>query len=463
MDHVPAISSDETGALCEQGRLLLELGRYTDLLQLLTPQLDSMDDSEIGYRLCFIALQRLNRHEDSLLLAERGLARHPDDTYLQLYRASAFSFMGKHDRTLEQVERVLSVDPELADAHYSKAGALHRMKRYTEAKESIETALALDPENPDYLTMLVLIEHWLDNRQRSAELLDAVLRDYPQHAEALAVKAETARGFFNRIRLLRTVLAQDPTSANKQAAYTLYARQLPRDLALWLLLMLVVGGSGFMRPHPASLWLLEAAIPLTLVSGLFILRRTYYHLAGFVVAFATVFCTVRYWDNNFSIGNIPLGLLLGAVASVVIAVFRIKLFDGVEDLNTKRQQLQFARQNGRSSELLQEWLPPKVVVAVLALAGLPTLFLYGMLYNPPPHLLLVMFSALLLYRWAGVLSFGKALVACFKLAAWTALPLLFFSIIGHQERAKAPLLLMTLYSFALYRSWRQYRLANQND
>ncbi|QOX79857.1 tetratricopeptide repeat protein [Trichlorobacter lovleyi] len=447
----------------EQGRLLLELDRYEDLLKLLMPQLDSQEDSAIGYRLCFIALQRLNRHEDSLLLAEHGLAQHPDDTYLHLFHASALSFMGRYDRALEQLERILSVDPELAEAHYRKAGALFRLKRRKEAKEAIETALSLDPGNPNYLALLALIEYWLDNRQRSAEILETALRDNPQHAEALAVKAETAQGFLNRLRLMRTAIAQDPTNTNKQAIYTLYTRQIPRDLALWLLLALVVGGSGIMRPHPAAHWLLEAAIPLTLVSGLFMLRRSYYHLAGFTVTFASVFCSVRYWDNNFSIGNIPLGLLLGAIASVVIAVFRIKLFDGVEELKTKRQQLQFARKNGRASELLQEWLPSKVIVAVLALAGLPTLFLYGMLYNPPPHLLLVMFTAPLLYRWAGVMSFGKAFVACFKLAAWTALPLMFFSIIGHQEPEKGPLLLIILYLFTLYRAWRQYRLANQDD
>ncbi|MDD2500485.1 MAG: hypothetical protein PHN92_06665 [Geobacter sp.] len=457
------IHHNEQSSPLEHGRLLLELDRYEDLLKLLMPQLDSLEDSEIGYRLCFIALQRLNRHEDSLLLAERGLAQHPDDTYLHLFHASALSYLGMYDSSLEQIERVLTVEPELAYAHYSKASTLNKLNRRRQARESIETALSIEPQNPDSLTLLAQLEYLLDNKQRSAELLETVLRDHPQHVNALAVKAETARGFLNRLRLMRTAIAQDPTNTNKQAIYTLYTRQIPRDLALWLLLALVVGGSGFMRPHPAALWLLEAAIPLTLVSGLFILRRTYYHLAGFTVTFAAVFCSVRYWDNNFSIGNIPLGLLLGAIASVVIAVFRIKLFDGVEELKTKRQQLQFARQNGRTVELLREWLPPKVVAAVLALSGLPTLFLYGMLYNPPPHLLLVMFSAPLLYRWAGVLSFGKAFVACFKLAAWTALPLMFFSIIGHQEPEKGPLLLMILYLFALYRAWRQHRLANQDD
>jgi hypothetical protein len=34
MDHVPVHSSDETGVLSEQGRLLLELGRYNDLSNL---------------------------------------------------------------------------------------------------------------------------------------------------------------------------------------------------------------------------------------------------------------------------------------------------------------------------------------------------------------------------------------------------------------------------------------------
>lgn len=457
------IHHNELSPPLEQAKLLLELGRFEELLNLLMPQLDSLDDSEIGYRICFIALQSLNRHEDSLLLAERGLARHPDDSLLQLYRATALNFLGRYDRALEQLERMLSVAPELSEAHYRKAGALYRLKRRKEAKEAIETALSLDPQNPDYLTLLAQIEYVLDHRQRSAEILESVLRDHPQHVNALAVKADTARGFLNRLRLMRTAIAQDPTNTDKHAIYALYTRQIPRDLALWLLLVLVVGGSGVMRPHPAALWLLEAAIPLTLVSGLFMLRRTYYHLAGFTVTFAAVFCFVRYWDNNFSIGNIPLGLLLGAIASVVIAVFRSKLLDGLQDLKTKHQQLQFARQNGRTSELLREWLPPKVVAAVLALAGLPTLFLYGMLYQPPPHLLLVMFSAPLLYRWAGVVSFGKAFVACFKLAAWTALPLMFFSIIGHQEPEKGPLLLMILYLFALYRAWRQYRLANQDD
>lgn len=463
MDTTTTIIDDDMPSDLEKARLLYELGRHEELLELLMPQLDSLDDQVAGYSLSVYALQGLKRYEQSLQLAERGLSRHPDSAKLLISHASSLTFFGRYEKALEQAEAALSWEPDSPEAHYHRSFSLFKLRRYAEAKTAAEITLALAPDTADILVLLARIEQRLDNMQHFSELLDRALQINPCHANALTLQATSAKGLWNQLRLLRTGLALDPGDPVKQQVYALLTRQLPRDLTIWLLLILATGLAGFLRPHPAAVWLLEAAYPLTLVSGLFLLRTTYYHLGGYLITTTAVFSCVRYWQGIFGLGTIPLGAVLGLVALVALILFRLWIDENVENLRTFRQQLQVARRQGTLGKLLLEWLPPRVVFAMLAVAGLPTLFLYGMYYNPPPFLLFVMTSAPVFYRLAGIPSFEKAFVACFKLAAWTALPLIFFSIIGHQEPEKRPLLLIVLYLFALYRAWRQYTLTKQDD
>jgi len=243
------------------------------------------------------------------------------------------------------------------------------------------------------------------------------------------------------------VLRLDPNDPYKQELYALYTRQLPIDLALCALLVLLSSLAGAFREHPAAAWLHDNSIVITLVSGLYLIKQSYYHLAAFMLTFAGVFCGYRYWNGGCELVTIPLALLLGLFATIVVVIIRHWLFGSLERWKDTLQLLAVAIRHNRGAALLQEWFPPRAVAATIALAGLPTLFLYGMAYKAPPYLLFIMASAPLLFRWAGVISFEKAFVACFKLAAWTALPLL----------------LVILYLFALYRAWRQYKLANEDD
>lgn len=463
MDTTTTTIDDDMQSDLEKARLLYELGRYEELLSLLMPQLDSLDDPEAGYSLSVYALQGLERYEQALQLAEQGLSRHPDSAQLLVSYASVLGFCGRYEKALEQAEAVLATDPDHPAAHHHRSFCLFKLRRTKEAKTAAEATLALAPDTADTLVLLAWIEQRLGNTQRFRELLDRALQINPCHANALTLQATSAKGLWNQLRLLRTGLALDPGDPVKQQAYALLTRQLPRDLAIWLLLILSTGLAGFLRPHPAATWLLDAAFPLALASGLIQLRFSYYHIGGYLTTVTAVFCTVRYWDGTFGYGTIPLGIVLSIIAAVALLFFRIRLLENAENLRTFQQQLQMARRQGTLGNLLLEWLPPRVVLAMLAVAGLPALFLYGMYYNPPPLLLFVMTSAPVFYRLAGIKTFEKAFVACFKLAAWTFLPLIFFSIIGHQETEKRPLLLAVLYLFAFYRAWRQHTLAKQDD
>ncbi|ACD96048.1 tetratricopeptide repeat protein [Trichlorobacter lovleyi] len=463
MNATPHRIADNVPSEVEKARLLHDLGRYEEVLRLLMPLLDRLDGPETGYRFCVSALQQLKRHEESLHLVERGLLRHPHSVDLILCHASVLGFCGRYEKALEQAEAALALNPENPDAHHHRAFCLMKLKRYSEAKEAADAALALLPDDPGHLTLLAHIECLRDNTLRANELAEQVLRDNPGYVDALTVKAVTSRGIRAKLKLFRQALALDPTDTDRQELYNLFARQLPRDLAIWLLLILATGLAGFLRPHPAASWLFEAAYPLALASGLFMLRSTYYHLGGHLITTTMVFSLVSYWNGTFGPGTIPMGAVLGVVILVALVLFRAWLSDSAEDLQNKKQQAQIAIRQGRFTDLLIEWLPPRLVLPMLALAGLPTLFLFGMYYNPPPHLLFVMTSAPLLYRYSGIQSFERAAVASFLLAAWTFLPLIFFSIIGHQEPHRRPLLLFILYLFALYRAWRQYRRAKQDD
>ncbi|MDA7939369.1 MAG: tetratricopeptide repeat protein [Nitrosopumilus sp.] len=78
-------------------------------------------------------LSQLGRYEEALDLAEEDLARWPDGPAAWLSKACALYGLGRKEKALVCVERALEIRPDYAVAAGFKARALAGMDRYTEA------------------------------------------------------------------------------------------------------------------------------------------------------------------------------------------------------------------------------------------------------------------------------------------------------------------------------------------
>lgn len=454
--------NQDASPLLERARLLLELDRYDELLNLLMPQLDSLEDPEDGYRLCITALLELKRNEEALRLAEQGLSRHPEATLLLVAHASALSALGMYQAAIRQFDRALAADPGLAAAHCLKGDALLQINRIKDAKEALETALSLNPYDRNSLLYLAVVEYELDNRQRAMTLIDELLSENPGDAEALAMKGKITGGLEQKIRLFREALRIAPGDETGQELYRLYARQLPIDVGINLMLILEAVAAYHFRQHPAGAWLMEYGIGIVLLPGLYLLKRTLHHILAFSVTFSVIASLSMLAEGKFdAVVTIPASLIVGFLFGATISVCKYTTFDRLKALNENRRLLATAIRCGRAFALLKEWFSVRAVVAVLLLALIPTLVLASILFYQK-HLLFALYAipaTPLLYRAAGAPTFWKGIVAAFKLGAWCYLPFLFALAFVSSQNWNKSFLIAGMFLFALYWAYRQYQFA----
>jgi hypothetical protein len=456
-------NDSDTSPLLTRAELLCELGRHEEVLKLLMPVLDNLDPAVQGCRCCVFAMQSLKRHNDAVALVELALARHPGEPDLLIMYASVLGFVGMYKKALEQSELALALDPEDPQYHYFRAFNLHKLDQNRDALESAETAVELEPENVKYRTFLATLEYLLDNNKRAEVLINGVLQDDPRNVDALSLKGRMSKGLWQKICLFRQALSLSPTDQAQQGLYNLYARQFPRTLALNALLILAVALFGMFREHAAVSKFLDQSFMFGALAGFYLIKRTWHHVISFMVMFASVVIISNAWLGKFDVATIPGALLFAVIVGIVVLVAKYSLVDTVEELQERWRQLVNAFKCGRATDLLQEWIPARAAAASAALALLPTLFLFGVIYKTPPYLLFVMATAPLLYAAAGIASFKTCVMASCRFGVLSLLPLVFLAIMGIQDIGFRLQALLIMYVIALYLAHRYYRLSLKGD
>jgi tetratricopeptide (TPR) repeat protein len=455
------LHNQDTSPQLERARLLMELDRYDDLLNLLMPQLDSLEDPEDGYRLCIIALLELKRHDEALRLAEQGLSRHPEANLLLVAHASALSELGMYQRAIRQFDHALASDPDLVCVHCLKASALVQLNRTKEAKEALEAALSLNPYDRDSLLLLVVVEYELGNKLHAKKLVDALVSGNPDDADLLAMKAKFTGGLRQKIRLFREALRIAPDDESGQEFYRLYARQLPIDVGINLMLILGAVAAYYYRQHPTGAWLMKYGIVLVLLPGLYLLKRSLHHVLAFSIMFSAISSLSMYAEGKFDVVTIPSSLIIGFLIGSMISVCKYMTFDRLIVLNENRKLLATAIRCGWAPALLREWFSVRVIIVVTLLALIPTLVLASILFCQQ-YLLFAVYAipaTPLLYLAAGAPTFWKSIVAAFKLGAWCYLPFLFALVLGLAQNWTKSFLIAGMFLFALYWAYRQYQIS----
>lgn len=467
MNDTLSMGYDDAAPLLARAGLLCELDRHEEILKLLMPLLLSVEPAVEGYRYCVYALQSLERHYEALALVEQALTRYPDEPDLHAMYASALGYAGMYQKALVQAERALAADPENASYHYLTSIALHNLNRNQEACDAAASAVELEPSNVDYRVFLATLEYLVDNNKRAEELIDVVLHEEPRNADALSLKGMMSKGLWRKKRLYQQALAISPTGKPQQDLYVLYTRQFSRDLALNGLLIVAIALIGAFRGNGIADCLQRYYIPIAVLAGFYLIKRTCYHLIAFMVMLAAVQIIGFAWLGEFDAMTVPVAALISFMWGIFILIIKFSLINILDQCKENLSQLRSAHRHGRTAILIQDWFPARVAAASIALALVPTSMLFLFLSSGPDFLeyVIIYLPVLIpfLYRAAGIPSFKTCVITSFWLVSWLLLPMVFLSIKQRLEPGFRPFALVIMFLIALFLAHRQYKMATQGD
>ncbi len=171
--------------LYEHGRLLIELERYDEALELGVEITDLDARDERGFALQAAALAWQGQAALAIPIALSGLELNPRFTPLHAVLTRAYVNSARWTDALETGERGLSVNPDDAALLRAYAYALQSVGAYNEAINHLQRAIEL---RPTYLpTQLELAGLFLarDENSSAIDLYNRVLSIDPRHARGL--------------------------------------------------------------------------------------------------------------------------------------------------------------------------------------------------------------------------------------------------------------------------------------
>jgi predicted Zn-dependent protease with MMP-like domain len=140
-DEALAVEPDMTDAKIEKCQLLLDEGRYEEILDILSEE----DDPEALHILA-LALYELGEHEEAEVHVQKAMASQelPELRFLQ---ALLHLQRAEREEALASADRAIELDPEIAGGHHTRGLALAQLGRIEEADGAFRKAAELDPES----------------------------------------------------------------------------------------------------------------------------------------------------------------------------------------------------------------------------------------------------------------------------------------------------------------------------
>lgn len=304
----------ESGPLA-RARVLFDLGRYREVLDILRPHLRDEEDPVSAYALCSSSLRVLGDFAGARNLAQEGLAHYPQDSVLHMELARSLLGLSLNQSALAEARQAVALGSEWAEPHALESAVLLEMGRKLEAEASIRRALALNPNNPDFYHCLAW-NLYRQNREKDAlSAANTGLALDPNHAELLGILAQLEPRRSKKLDLLRTALRLNPRHEGYQYLHGLHTRLFLRDVALAVALTVFHVGVKYLAPADwYSHYKVFGGIAIWVV-GIALLRFTREHF--WLVA-------------AFNAANIALGIAPGDSA---IAWAKLIEFDGLKLLS----------------------------------------------------------------------------------------------------------------------------------
>lgn len=166
-DKLPqaAIETLSVAENCYRGR------RFTEVLQLLYPLLQSEPDLPLALQLLGTAYFRLRRYSDAQECFERFILVAPDELWRTQALGHCYYTLGHYDRARAHYEAVLTRLPDSAEAKRGLALSLGRLGEEERALELLNQVLQSEPTHSEALCARAQIQ--LDRGDSEAALADA--------------------------------------------------------------------------------------------------------------------------------------------------------------------------------------------------------------------------------------------------------------------------------------------------
>jgi tetratricopeptide (TPR) repeat protein len=133
------------------------------------------------------ALQRLNKYDDVISWAERGLRLYPDDYRLNEIMGEAFFYKDDYERSLEMMQSFIAGLPrnDRASTAYFFMGEIFRIEgKFHRADIAYSTAVRLEPNIALWWYRLGLVLESLKDYASAREAFNRALRLEPNRKDA---------------------------------------------------------------------------------------------------------------------------------------------------------------------------------------------------------------------------------------------------------------------------------------
>ena len=247
-DTVTQIHSAES-SLLERARVLFNLERYRDALEMLRPHIYADDDPVSAVELCAACLRLLGEYTAARKLAEEALSHYPQESVLHIELARALCGQSLYQAALEEARQAVALWPESADTHALESGVLYDVNRYAESITCIRRALDLEPNNPNGHSLLAKNLYYMDKEAESLTSVNTGLSLDPNHVELLGMLARLEHHRGKKLDLLRSVLRLDPQHEAHRHLYNEQTRLFRRTLLLAAAFTLLHFAVKFLTPE----------------------------------------------------------------------------------------------------------------------------------------------------------------------------------------------------------------------
>ena len=243
--NTQTISSDSN--LLERARVLFNLERYRDALEVLRPHIYADDDPVSAFELCSTCLRLLGEFPAARKLSEEALSHYPQESVLHMELARVLCGQALLQAALEEARQAVALW-SCADTHALEGGILYDMSRYDDSVSCIRHALDLEPNNPNWHSLLAKNLYYMDKEAESLVFIKTGLSLDPNHVELLGMLARLEHHRGKKLNLLRSVLSLDPQHKGHRQLYSEQTQLFRRTLLLTVAFTLLHFAVKFLTP-----------------------------------------------------------------------------------------------------------------------------------------------------------------------------------------------------------------------
>ena len=184
-----------------------------DVLALLREALEARPDLVMAWSQVVGQLIDLDRAEEAVVTARRGIERFPLTAQMRVDLARACRAAGDHEAEVAALREAIEISPGWVWAVRELALSLQNQRRYEEARDILETAVTSGPRDPQNHGCLADVLWALDDRVGALDAIEQSLRiasDYGWAWDRLREWALAAGDGDRVIRLARALSAEHP-------------------------------------------------------------------------------------------------------------------------------------------------------------------------------------------------------------------------------------------------------------